>query len=363
MAAHWQTEIITTCALDYMTWQNWYPIGTEPLDGTIIRRFPVDQPRDVQQFDGLSGGLCAKGSRATLEEQENWMRAQGPMSSALLEYLQSAKKDYDAFIFFGYLYATTYFGLPRVADRAYLVPLAHDEWPIHFTMWDQFMKLPRETIFSTIEEKQFFRGRFPTTDDSGPVIGIGIEKPVSTNISRFRAKYQLSNPFLLYVGRIDESKGCGELISWFIRLRELRAEPLTLVLIGSEVMAIPYHCDILHLGFVAEQEKWDAMAGCDWLVNPSIYESLSIALLETWAVGRPAVVNGNSEVMVGHCRRSHGGLWYRNFEEWATTIMVIDDPTKAMLGEQGKRYVSENYLWNRVEESYLKLVDLNLDPR
>jgi len=39
--------------------------------------------------------------------------------------------EYDVFIFFTYLYWHTWAALPKVADRAILVPLAHDEWTIY----------------------------------------------------------------------------------------------------------------------------------------------------------------------------------------------------------------------------------------
>ena len=144
-----QTEVLTTCALDYMRWENWYPAGLECLDTTSIRRFPVDCPRDVEQFNRLSQEIISKGNNSTLTEQEGWMRAQGPMSESLFAHLCEKENDYDIFIFFGYLYATTYFGLQLVADRALLLPFAHDEWPIHLSMWDHFFSLPRRVIFST----------------------------------------------------------------------------------------------------------------------------------------------------------------------------------------------------------------------
>src|SRR5947209_4773232 len=57
MAEHWSTEVLTTCALDYMTWDNFYPEGVEQLGSTRVRRFPVDQPRDVDAFNKLSAAL------------------------------------------------------------------------------------------------------------------------------------------------------------------------------------------------------------------------------------------------------------------------------------------------------------------
>ena len=356
MAAHWETEVITTCALDYMTWENWYPAGVEKIDGTLIRRFPVDHPRDLQKFNQLSEQLCARRLQVSLSEQEDWMRAQGPVSTPLLEYLKREKDNYDAFIFFGYLYATTYLGLPIVRDKALLAPLTHDEWPIHLTMWNDFVRQPRAIIFNSPEEKAFFKKRFPAYERNDPVVGVGFEEPPVVDRTAFRTKYLLTEPFLLYVGRIDESKGCGELFDWFIQLTENNPVPHKLVLIGREIMPVPYHPDIVHLGFVSETDKWNALAACDWLVNHSTYESLSMTVLEGWLAGRPCLVNGKCDVLVGHCKRSNGGLWYQNFNEWAAAILTVNEVAKATLGLQGNEYVLRNYSWTRIEDTYLRLL-------
>jgi glycosyltransferase involved in cell wall biosynthesis len=353
MARHWHTEVLTTCALDYMTWENFYPAGPEDLGGTTIRRFPVDQPRDVAAFDRLSADIHPRQGTATLAEQKNWMRAQGPVSTALLKTLSQEKDSFDAFIFFGYLYATTYFGLPLVKDKAYLAPFAHDEWTIYFTMWDKLFSLPQKLIFSARAERDFLWQRFPNLCLSGPVVGVGVDAPPELRPAEFRRRYRLEQPFLLYVGRIDESKGCRWLIESFIRARSGGVIQHKLVLIGDETMPVPFHDDIIHLGFVEEKEKWAAMAACDWLVNPSQYESLSIVLLEAWMAGRPCLVNAASAVLVDHCQHSHGGLWYHTYEEWIHILTTIDEATKNALGSQGQQYVLKNYSWDRIEHEYL----------
>ncbi|HVF71489.1 MAG TPA: glycosyltransferase family 4 protein [Chthoniobacterales bacterium] len=362
MASHWETEVLTTCALDYMTWDNFYSEGPASVGPTTVRRFQVDQPRDVETFNRLSGELVPKQAETTLAEQERWMRAQGPLSTALLGYLESNAASYDAFIFFGYLYATTYFGLPLVKDKAYLAPLAHDEWPIYFTMWDRFFNLPKGFIFQTPEERQFLARRFRSHSFPGPIAGVGIDHPPVSDPDGFREKYNLHRPFLLYVGRIDASKGCADLFDWFVK-RGDRLRHFQLVLTGSEVLPVPYDPDIIYLGFVSEEEKWNAMAACRWLILPSEYESLSISLLETWMVGRPAIVNAKSGVLRGHCRRSNGGVWYRNWRECEAFLGSIDDPTMSKLGAQGKRYVAENYTWDRVESTYVSVVPGKAYPR
>jgi len=60
------TEVLTTCALDYMTWANHYPPGEERLGELIIRRFPVARPREVESFDRLCGEIQSQMGRSTI---------------------------------------------------------------------------------------------------------------------------------------------------------------------------------------------------------------------------------------------------------------------------------------------------------
>ena len=64
-------------------------------------------------------------------------------------------------------------------------------------------------------------------------------------------------------------------------------------------MPIPEHPDLIALGFVNKQTKWDALFACDLLVVPSRYESLSVVLLEAWSIGKTVLVSGSCEVIVG----------------------------------------------------------------
>lgn len=359
MAQHWETTVLTTCALDYMRWENYYPEGDESVGGTVIKRFLVDEPRSVATFDSFSSRLRQQGEQATLEDQEQWMRLQGPMSQALLAFISNNALYYDAYIFFGYLYATTYFGLPLVSNKSWLVPLGHDEWPIYFSMWDRLFALPRGLLFQTPEERLFLQKRFKRLELSGPVTGTGMETPSQMDERRFRQKYRIEGPLILYVGRIDASKGCSDMFDAFCRLKDETPSAYKLVLIGSEVLPVPHHKDIIYLGTVSEQEKWDALAACEWLINPSPYESLSIVLLESWIARRPVIVNARSEVMVGHCRRSNGGLWYSNYAEFAAILNQTCASTRSVLGRQGHSYVLSSCSWPHVETAYLTTVSPN----
>jgi glycosyltransferase involved in cell wall biosynthesis len=357
MAAYWQTEVLTTCALDYVDWANHYPPGEEAIEGTLVRRFPVATLRDTESFNRLSAQLQPRSVSASLDEQTAWMCAQGPWSPELLDYIKTYANDYDAFIFFGYLYAQTYFGLPLVADKAILAPLAHDEWTIHLNMWKPFFKLPSAFVYNTIEEQEFLQRRFPAIQLDGPVVGVAVDRPEDIDPSRFRHEFGVHDDFLLYVGRIDPSKGCDELFDFFSRHRALGLGPTKLVLIGKAVMTIPDHPDIITLGFVSEQTKWDALAACDLLVMPSAYESLSMVLLEAWSVGKPVLVNSHCDVLVGQCRRANGGVWYENFEEFSQGLCTLQEGRNpGVLGRQGWRFVKEHYSWPVIEQAYIDIM-------
>ena len=356
MARWWQTEVLTTCALDYVHWDNFYEPGAVEIGATTVRRFRVDEPRDVAAFDRLSCDIQWRNLQVDLATQENWMRAQGPLSEGLLEYIHANSDRYDAFIFFGYLYFPTYFGLPLVASKAYLVPLAHDEWPIYMTMFDRLFASPRDIIFNTEAERAFLRRRLAGVPLEGKVIGVGVDEPPATKPEDFRNRYALDGPLLLYVGRIDKSKGADVLLDYFIRAQEEGRLAHKLVLIGRDAMSIPFHDAIVHLGFVSEQEKWDAIAACDWLIVPSPHESLSIVLLEAWRARRPALVNGRCEVLRAHCAESHGGLCYESYEEWLAALTSITEDEREALGQQGAAYVESRYSWSRIERDYLSLL-------
>ncbi len=344
-------EVLTTCAEDYMTWENVLPEGYSRLDGVFCRRFPVDHPRNVRRFEQLSRRLFAE-SRPSIEDQEAWMRAQGPMSRQLFEYLETFGKRYDAFLFFGYLYANAYFGLPLVEERAFLIPLAHDEWPMRLSIWDAFFTRPRGFFFNTPEEEAFLRARFPDLPLPGSLAGLGIDPPLDADPNRFRRAFGLQQPFLLYLGRIDPSKGCEHLLDDFAQYREAGGRYRDLAMIGEAHMRVPRREGVHWVGGVDEQLKWDALAACDVVVVPSRYESLSLTALEAWCMGKPVLANAHAASVVGQCRRAQGGLWYANADELAVALDILDDGLREQLGSQGRSFVAAHYRWDPVLDTY-----------
>jgi glycosyltransferase involved in cell wall biosynthesis len=352
MAPIWDVEIVTTCARDYLTWADYYPSGVEDVDGVAVRRFPVDRPRVPKEFDRLSRNLRAHLQRATEAEGEAWMRAQGPYSTSLLDYIREHADDFERFFFFTYLYATTYFALPLVAEKAWLLPLAHDEWPIQARFWDEFFSRPAGFVFNTPEERAFLQRRFPRARLEGPVVGVGVAAPADVRPQRFRERYGIDGPFVLYVGRIDAAKGVDRLLKHFARYKRAHRDDLQLVLIGRAERPVREQPFVRAVGYVDEATKFDALAGADVVVMPSSLESLSIVLLEAWSVGRPVLVTTESDVLVAQTKRAGGGRWYRGEREFVATLAGLRTPEGSRLGAAGKAFVEREYRWERIVEQY-----------
>jgi glycosyltransferase involved in cell wall biosynthesis len=362
LSRYFEIEIITTCAIDYMTWKNEYPSGLEVLNGVTVRRFPVDYERDVLKFNKFSEKIF--GNVHSYEDEIEWMKLQGPYSTPLLDYLKNNKDNYTYFIFFTYLYCTTFFGLPLVKEKALLVPTAHDEPPIYLSIFNSLFKNPKGFIYNTEEEKLFVTSKFHVENILSDVVGVGIDVPGQIEENSFVQKHKMDD-FIIYVGRIDESKGCKELFDYFIRYKMEKESSIKLLLLGKPIMKVPKHVDILSLGFVSEQEKFNWIKSAKLLIMPSRYESLSMVLLEAWLCNTAVLVNGKCTVLKGQCIRGNAGLYYEDYYEFEGCLdfLLSEDKVRNTLGKNGMEFVLENYSWEIIEKKYISLLQKINQPQ
>jgi len=130
------------------------------------------------------------------------------------------------------------------------------------------------------------------------------------------------------------------------------------VLIGTAHIPIPNHPRIHHLGFLDDQDKYDAMAAAELLIMPSYLESLSMVALEAWAMGKPVLANAKCDVLQGQCLRSNAGLFYANYAEFAETMRAIDTTPslQAALGRNGRAFFEKHYAWPVIEKKYVDML-------
>ena len=389
LAERHDVDVLTTCARDNVTWKNEYAEGSDRVRGVTVRRFANSQTRDAVDFTRYSDWIFQ--TPHTTADEMDWLKRQGPWSPGLLEYLKRHHKQYEALVFYNYLYAPTVLGLQIDPGRSILVPAAHDEPPIHLGMYQDVFRIPKAIAYLSEPERKFVTDRFDRSAAIEETMGCGVDLPphhaypkpagqntaadqetpadpvqgeteeagagdsgrfpshVSSRGASFKRRHRIHGPFALYGGRIDPGKGCEELIEYFSTYVTAGGDA-SLVLMGLKLMPLPEEPFINFAGMLSEQERLHALEAATVVVCPSPYESLSLIALEALAVGTPIVCNARSDVLVDHCLRSNGGLFYRDRDEFVECmkLLVADDRLRAAMGRSGREYVRRNYRWDVV---------------
>lgn len=347
LSDRYDVEILTTKALNYDTWENYYTEDVEEINGVRVRRFDVDKKRSVWGMR-INGRIRRYFPGLREQAELRWVEAQGPCSTGLINYIESNKDNYDVFIFVTYLYYSTAVGLEKVADKAILVPTAHDEPYIYFDIYRHIFEKAAGLIYLTPEEKDFVEKLFDVKNKPNVVSGSGVELPADINNDRYREKFKITDDYIIYVGRIDLEKGCKEMFEAFLQYKKQYPDDRTkLVLMGKAMIDIPKHNDIVYQGFVSEADKFDGISGAKALWLPSKYESLSIAVLEAMSLGVPVMVNGECEVLKGHCIRSGAGVYYTSTKEAPEKLKQLMTSDEEM-ADKARQYIQENYQWENI---------------
>ena len=351
LASRHDITVLTTCARDYVTWENVHPPGISTENGVRVHRFPVARPRNLKAFADLSDEVFDD-LGSSPEREEAWFRANGPDAPGLLDHLRAHGAEYDLVLFWAFRYAPSYFGLPLVADRAVLVPTAEEDPAVDLDVLPAFFARPAGYLFLTLEEEALVSTRAGRSLHPSRVIGIGLEPehdphPSSGGIERLG----IPRDFVLYLGRVDRNKGCATLLEYFQEYIEAGGET-TLVLAGPSTLMIPDHPRIRALGYVDDAVRQALLSHARALIVPSPYESLSIVLLEAWNHAVPALVNAHCKVLQGQVRRASGGLYYRSSREFqeALSWLLSNETASRELGAQGLAYVEREYRWPTVLE-------------
>ena len=357
LSRHASVEVLTTCARDYVTWRNELRPGVEEINRLPVRRFPVRHERDPLDFGRRSRQIFEQ--RHSVADELAWLESEGPASPALIAHLERHADSYDYVVLFSYRYYHAWHTARRLAHKAVLVPTAERDPAIGVSIFGPVFRGVRAIMYNSHEERAMIQAAARNDAVPGVVVGVGSDLPGRTDPARFRRRYRINRPFAIYIGRIDENKGCSELFDYYQRYAATFPRGLDLVLVGKEVMPVPRHPRIHHLGFLSDDDKFDALAAADLLIMPSYFESLSMVALEAWAFGRPVLANGRCDVLKGQCIRSNAGLYYENYQEFAEALYSLESngPLHARLGRNGREYFRRNYAWPVIERKYLDMFE------
>ncbi len=332
-----------------------YAAGVSNVDGIPVWRFRPDAP------DQQGVPLFFRRHPAYLPPLASF----APHELQLLGTLLSSDELYAAihtapattrFIFIPYPFATSFWGARLAPERSWLLPCLHDEPYAYYSTYRHLFQTVRGILANSYAEAELAQRLYQLPARRVHMTGEGIDLSPRGDGEAFRRTYHLDSAdaamLLLYVGRRDESKNIGLLLTYMREYWARRGWPLRLLLAGQGLLELPAGAEslVIDLGYLPEQDKHHAYAAAQVFVHPSIYESFSIVLMEAWLQGTPALVNGACAVTVDHCRRSGGGLIFDDFGTFAAALdlLLCNPDLRTTLGERGRAYVLRTCNWEDV---------------
>ena len=352
-----EVEILTTCLLDLahgMT-VNAYPQGITHDGDVLVRRFRA-AIFDPGPFGQLNQRLIDK-EVLTADEERHFM-ARNVNSFDLYRYIASNSDDYDWLCFIPYLFGTSCYGTEICPEKSILIPCLHDEGYTRMQLVQNMFKRVARIAFHTPAEMKLAEELFGPAPSPHQrlLIGEGVNVDFESNSTRFRDRFSIHDPFIMYAGRKDSTKNVDTLIQYFSDYKRLTKNKLKLVLVGPREAAIPTDMtqSIVDLGFVDDQDKKDAYSAATLFCQPSRNESFSIVIMEAWVCGTPCLVHGQCAVTRDHAVLSGGGIPYTHYGEFKGSLdyLLENSEIRHTMGKFGRQYVLDNFAWNRIIDRY-----------
>ena len=170
---------------------------------------------------------------------------------------------------------------------------------------------------------------------------------------------ELWKPYILYLGRLETKKNVQGILEAYKILKEQYGVPHKLVLAGapgygyktlrrallasSSTSRSGRACsgnNIVELGYVLEDEKWQLLANADVFLFPSFYEGFGLPILEAQVSGVPVVTSANS------CFPEIAGQG----------ALFVNPKNSAQIAEVVKQVIDDSDLRDRLRQSGFKNV-------
>lgn len=360
-AAGVEVTVLTTCLSGLGSdWEHdHYPPGESVEDGVRVIRFP-SAPRDGARFNSLNTRICG-GHRVSPQEEQDFF-ANMVHSPQLFAHV-AAHPELGPFFFIPYLFTTAAWGPLVHPEKSVIIPCLHDEGYARMLSVRHAFESARAVVFHVPAERDLAASLYDLDKTEALVLGEGVDSEWSADPERFRAKYKIKGPFILYAGRKDAGKNVPLLSRYFTRFLAdgLGPQGLKLYMIGNLPAPIPPGAenDIIDLGFVSKQDKYDAYAAADVLIQPSVMESFSLVIMESWLAGVPVMVHSGCAVTKEHVERSKGGLHFGDYPRFAESLRILLErpELRQQMGQAGREYVLQSYSWPVVTQRFVQLID------
>jgi len=353
----WPVEVWTTCASGHFDWANTLSPGPDTLNGIPLIRFPISA-YDAQRRAALEARLASQGTLPRAE-QYAWLEG-GPHSEALYAHVRRHAVEFEAIIALPYANPLVHYAAWVAPEKVLLWPCLHNEPYAYMETVRLLLESVWAVAFNSPEEGQIVSKRLQLQLVRQAVLGAGVSLPAvkKTPASGFTSGGG-RRPYLLYVGRLEAGKNLSQLYE-YVRRYNLPGSQVDLLVVGQGPLSPPRHPSFDYRGYVADSEMAALMTGALALCQPSLNESFSLTMMESWLAGRPALVSGASAVTRGHVTRSKGGLWFENYDDFAAAVswLLVNDEGANRMGRNGRHYVQANYTWPAVVDHFARVFPL-----
>ena len=354
-----EVEILATCVKEFSSdWNaNYYPAGEDTVHGFTIRRFKI-RKRDTQAFDTVNLKLMNNSELSAEEEQI--FTEQMINSDDLYSYMKEHSDEYSLFVFIPYMFGTTFYGMQICPQKSVIIPCFHDEAYLYIKKFKPVFENVAGIIYNARPEYELANRIFELGRTKQIVMGIGIDTELCCDAEVFRKKYGIDSRFILYAGRKDIGKNVHTLVKYYSEYIKRQDSDLKLILIGGGNIELPEELvrnkNIIDLGFIDIQDKYNAAAAAELLCQPSKNESFSLVIMESWLCGRPVLVHNDCAVTKNFVCESNGGLYFKDYFEFEGCLnyFTAHKDTADEMGQNGKKYVCSNFSWNVIIEKYLQ---------
>jgi len=352
----YEVEVLTTCVKEFQSnWnENYFAEGNYNENSVNVKRFSI-RKGNHRVFNNINDKLIHR-IRISVREERLWM-SEGINSGRLYKFITDNISNYK-FVFIPYCFPISYYGMKACQYKGILLPALHNEGYAYMRLIRHMFENSEGLIFNTKTERSLADKIYNLNGKRNVVLGVGVNPDLKANPEEFRKKFGIESKFLLYAGRKDKTKNVHSLIALFDKYSRDEKKDLKLILIGNGTVELPRNDAIIDLGFLSEEDKYNAFGAAEALCQPSLNESFSIVMTEAWFLGKPVIVDARCDVTRNHCIESNGGLYYENYNEFREILnYLLDKPDIAkMIGENGKRFVLVNYQWDAIIDKFVEFV-------
>ena len=365
----YNVEVLTTCVDNYRTGENLEFKEKEIINKVIVRRFKTNPTHpELENFYKKKAKPAYKLRRFLYKchflaiasyffpiwhfKEKEELEALGSQvfhSPALFNFIKENKDNYKAIIPITIDYSHVYYTTLYAPEKTIVIPTRHYHKTAFRSTLTQVFTKAAYIAFNTTAEQKLARKIFGMHMAPHSIVSVGIELSAPSDWAVTQEKYNLPDEYMLYVGRVDQGK-LNNVYTYFLNYKKVYPNSdLKFVLVGKQYSDPFNHPDIIYTNFVEEQEKISIIQHAKIVINPSLYESLSLILLEAMALKKAMLVNGNCNVLKEHCHKSNNAaLYYTNEKSFIDKLHMLDSSTNLRLemGEKGYSYVNSNYDWN-----------------